>query len=214
MGIHGRHGSSKRRNGIGPFHFPMVQDSGQALAESSGCPQIAPLALGSQLNISFPSQIFLPSIRSAFTPEPSPSVSGRNNIPWEPHDNAVSRRMHHSTASTSTSGFPNTSGMPSYLAALPGRLPSPRSTGGFSAPPQPSLVQSRYDTSYPQIITHQPSRVSPSSISTSSGTPSPLEVSLNIGNSIHVLSDDERFIRKATMRGLVQYLLGHPEGEP
>ena len=169
MGIHGRHGSSGWRSNNGLFHFPMARGGVQALAESSCCPQIAPLALGSQLNINFPSQIFPPPARSAFPP---------------------------STASTST--FSNTSGIPSYLVAPPRRLPSPRSSGVFSAPSQPSPVQSRYNPS----------------ISSSSGTPSPLEVSLNIGNSIHVWSDNTRFIRKATMRGLVQYLLLHPEGEP
>ena len=171
MGIHGRHGSSGWRSNNGLFRFPMARGGGQAPAEPSGCPQIAPLALGSQLNINFPSQIFPPPARSAFPP---------------------------STASTSTSSFSNTSGIPSYLVALPRRLPSLRSSGEFSAPPQPSPVQSRYSPS----------------ISSSSGTPSPLEVSLNIGNSIHVWSDNTRFIRKATMRGFVQYLLLHPEGEP
>ena len=195
MGIHGRHGSSGWRSNNGLFRFPMARGGGQAPAEPSGCPQIAPLALGSQLNINFPSQIFPPPARSAFPP---------------------------STASTSTSSFSNTSGMPSYLVGLPRRLHPPRSSGGFSTPSQPSPVQSKYslilpapfDTRYPQIITHQPSRISPSSIFSSSGTPSPLEVSLNIGTSVKVWSDNTRFIRKATMKGLVQYLLQHPEGEP
>ena len=225
---HSRPGSSRWRINS-PLSFSRFRSSGPAASEPSGCPKIPPLALGVELNLSFPSQVFLeePSSsqasHSASLSEAPPTTPGLNHIPGGSSNDAVSPRMHQPITPPSTSSFSNTSGISISPAVLPGELPSPHSSGRFSVPSKPSPVQSRYssiptaphDTRYSQIITHQPCRVSVSSISSSSGaSSSALEVSLNIRNSIRLWSDDARFIRKATMRGLVQYLLLNPEGEP
>jgi hypothetical protein len=225
--VHSQPGSSRWRINHGPLRFPRLRSGRHAFPESFGCPQIAPLDLGGEINLSFPSQIFLeepsfPQAAHSFLSAASPTTSGLNNIPGGSRNYAVSLCTHQPTASTSTSRFSNTSRIPNSPTVLPAPLPSPRSPGGLEVLSEPSLVQSRYrpiptaphDTQYPEIITHQSSRVSVSTISNASGTSSPLEVSLNIRNSIWLWGDDTRFIRKATMKGLVQYLLQHPTGEP
>lgn len=88
-----------------------------------------------------------------------------------------------------------------------------------SVPPSPrSSVFSGHNSTWSYngaFLGHTPltSQTFTASISDASGTLSPLEVALHTRESMWLSGGNPRVIRKATMEGLVQYLLLNPAGE-
>lgn len=210
VGARGPSGTSRWRTHSRLFSLTSFRSSGQASPGSLGCPQIAPLDLGGDITLRFPSQIFFDEsssphpARPVLLSESPPTTSRPDHVLAGSLNDAA---PHQPTRSISTPSISNASGIPSSPAAFLGTPPSPPSSGSFSVLPVPSPVQSGY-----RSIHTRPHNSAHSQISSISNASTPLEVSLNIRNSIHLWSDDTCFIRKATMRGLVQYLLLNPAG--
>ncbi|KIM87283.1 hypothetical protein PILCRDRAFT_270358 [Piloderma croceum F 1598] len=211
VGARSSPGNSGRRTRSGPFRFLGFRSRGQASSGSLGCPQIAPLDLGGDITLRIPSQIFPEESPSPHAEHPaplsqsSPTTPGLNHILTGSDNDVAPRHMHRPTVSISTPSISNASEISSSFAVFLGALPSPPSSGRF-----PVSLERPHDSIHSQIRNRQPSQISVSSLSGVSRTSSPLDASLNICNSIRLWSDDHRFIRKATMQGLIQYLLLNP----